>query len=528
MDTEIEEVKQEIRKVEQQIDAVEEQLTKAVTEADVAYWRKEKEQLRKKEEQLRKKEEQLREKELLLLNADTSAAQQDALDPFRRLLVEARVDVRIPEVTELKGYLLHPPRMAFPVSHRRYFQWKSYLSKADNFICHDPARGVCWNLDDHLGIVLRPPATGSTESSYHAYWDCLVTEPISLFSLETLVFDRDTSRFSSSENKRPDKLGMVSRLALWRGEEKGPDTEDDPKQELVRKLIWTYGNLPYLLCYYANAAIVTYCALVHDAKRCKTEVVDLITVNLSVVEDRLLASLIGFNISKLLMRLSEAGIVLGVESDFYDYRTDGKTVFVGTGVDKIYRDKRTFEKVYQIYKSIKDCPNAEQVLKINAADRRFRMIPRCLVKSRARPEDELLKALINVAEALVWLHGKNLMHRDITWRNVLRNTSGTNWVLIDFDETAATPCGHAHGLCVEAHAPEMSRGRHDSSVDIWGIGHLIRSSGINGLSAGVRELQRDCLQTDASRRPNAETCLERLKCLRRMTNMNLHMDFESC
>uniref|UniRef100_A0A7I4CZ08 Protein kinase domain-containing protein n=1 Tax=Physcomitrium patens TaxID=3218 RepID=A0A7I4CZ08_PHYPA len=430
MDTEFEEVKQEIRKVEQQIDAVEEQLTKAVTEADVAYWRNKEEQLREEKKQLRKKEEQLREKELLLLNADTSAAQQDALDPFRRLLVEARVDVRIPEVTELKGYLLHPPRMAFPVSHRRYFQWKSYLSKADNFICHDPARGVCWNLDDHLGIVLRPPATGSTESSYHAYWDCLVTEPISLFSLETLVFDRDTSRFSSSENKRPDKLGMVSRLALWRGEEKGPDTEDDPKQELVRKLIWT--------------------------------------------------------------------------------------------------DKRTFEKVYQIYKSIKDCPNAEQVLKINAADRRFRMIPRCLVKSRARPEDELLKALINVAEALVWLHGKNLMHRDITWRNVLRNTSGTNWVLIDFDETAATPCGHAHGLCVEAHAPEMSRGRHDSSVDIWGIGHLIRSSGINGLSAGVRELQRDCLQTDASRRPNAETCLERLKCLRRMTNMNLHMDFESC
>uniref|UniRef100_A0A7I4CX07 Protein kinase domain-containing protein n=1 Tax=Physcomitrium patens TaxID=3218 RepID=A0A7I4CX07_PHYPA len=325
MDTEFEEVKQEIRKVEQQIDAVEEQLTKAVTEADVAYWRNKEEQLREEKKQLRKKEEQLREKELLLLNADTSAAQQDALDPFRRLLVEARVDVRIPEVTELKGYLLHPPRMAFPVSHRRYFQWKSYLSKADNFICHDPARGVCWNLDDHLGIVLRPPATGSTESSYHAYWDCLVTEPISLFSLETLVFDRDTSRFSSSENKRPDKLGMVSRLALWRGEEKGPDTEDDPKQELVRKLIWT--------------------------------------------------------------------------------------------------DKRTFEKVYQIYKSIKDCPNAEQVLKINAADRRFRMIPRCLVKSRARPEDELLKALINVAEALVWLHGKNLMHRDITWRNVLRNTS---------------------------------------------------------------------------------------------------------
>ncbi|KAG0561143.1 hypothetical protein KC19_9G041100 [Ceratodon purpureus] len=181
----------------------------------------------------------------------------------------------------------------------------------------------------------------------------------------------------------------------------------------------------------------------------------------------------------------------------------------------IYKDKSTFEKVHQIYESIKDCPNAEQVQKIYKADRRFQMIPRCLVQSRARSEDELLKALINVAEALVWLHGRNLMHRDITWRNVLRNISGTNWVLIDFDETSATPCGHAHELRVEAHAPEMSRGRHDSSVDIWGIGHLIRSSRIEGLSAGVLELQRDCLQTDASRRPNAETCLERLKCLRR-------------
>jgi hypothetical protein len=115
------------------------------------------------------------------------------------------------------------------------------------------------------------------------------------------------------------------------------------------------------------------------------------------------------------------------------------------------------------------------------------------------------------------------MHRDITWRNVLRSTSGTNWVLIDFDETTATPCGHAHELCVKAHVPEMSRGHHDSSVDIWNIGHLIRNSGIKDLSADVQELQRDCLQTDASKRPNAKICLERLKCLCGLTTM---VDFD--
>nr|PNR42919.1 hypothetical protein PHYPA_017751 [Physcomitrium patens] len=61
----------------------------------------------------------------------------------------------------------------------------------------------------------------------------------------------------------------------------------------------------------------------------------------------LLALLIGFNIT---------GIVLEVESNFYDYCIDEKTIFVGIGINKIYKDKRIFEKMYQIYESIKDCP----------------------------------------------------------------------------------------------------------------------------------------------------------------------------
>lgn len=73
---------------------------------------------------------------------------------------------------------------------------------------------------------------------------------------------------------------------------------------------------------------------------------DLIIVNLYIVEDMLLALLIGFNISKLLMYLSKAGIVLEVESNFYDYCIDEKTTFVGIGINKIYKDKRIFEKMY--------------------------------------------------------------------------------------------------------------------------------------------------------------------------------------
>ena len=103
------------------------------------------------------------------------------------------MDSRILDVSELKSYFLHPPHVAFPVSHRRYLQFMNYLTKADNFICHDPARGICWNLDDYLANELRPPSTGISEASYIYFWDTLVNQPIALFSLETLVFDRDTA-----------------------------------------------------------------------------------------------------------------------------------------------------------------------------------------------------------------------------------------------------------------------------------------------------------------------------------------------
>ena len=57
------------------------------------------------------------------------------------------------------------------------------------------------------------------------------------------------------------------------------------------------------------------------------------------------------------------------------------------------------------------------------------------------------------------------MHQDITWRNVLRNMSGTNWIVIVFDEATATP-SHAHELREDTHALEMISGPHDSSVNI--------------------------------------------------------------
>ncbi|CAG8637692.1 9736_t:CDS:2, partial [Paraglomus occultum] len=53
---------------------------------------------------------------------------------------------------------------------------------------------------------------------------------------------------------RPDLSYLVLDACLVRGGEKGPDNDDDPEEELVSKLTWTYGNCPYIFGYYAKSA----------------------------------------------------------------------------------------------------------------------------------------------------------------------------------------------------------------------------------------------------------------------------------
>jgi hypothetical protein len=80
-------------------------------------------------------------------------------------------------------------------------------------------------------------------------------------------------------------------------------TSDDPKQELVSKLEWTYKHLPFLMAYYARATLVTFCALpvAVDAFGKRTKMCrDLIQFDTSRVEDRLHLVLACINLAKLL------------------------------------------------------------------------------------------------------------------------------------------------------------------------------------------------------------------------------------
>jgi hypothetical protein len=120
-----------------------------------------------------------------------------------------------------------------------------------------------------------------------------------------MTAERNKAGEGSIIGKRPDKVvrfGLQS-LVLWRGEEKGPSTDGDPRDELLWKLEWTYEHLPFVMAYYARATQVTFYALhvVVDAfgksmNMCR----NLIAFDTARAQDQLQLVLACINLAKLL------------------------------------------------------------------------------------------------------------------------------------------------------------------------------------------------------------------------------------
>ena len=94
-------------------------------------------------------------------------------------------------------------------------------------------------------VESRPPTDG-TEDLFHSTWDDNITRILKLI-LGNVKPIRNSNRNTSTALKRPDYGLLVNNSCIFRGEENGSDSGDDPAQELVEKLIWTYSPLPYIL-----------------------------------------------------------------------------------------------------------------------------------------------------------------------------------------------------------------------------------------------------------------------------------------
>ena len=92
--------------------------------------------------------------------------------------------------------------------------------------------------------------------------------------------------------------------------------------------------------------------------------------------------------------------------------------------------------------------------------------------------EEQIDAIQSVLNALVDLHEIGITHRDIRWENVLQHEEG-HFFLIDFDEACFGTSPNARmDLAAASHAPEIQKGSHGPSVDIWSVVYLC--SRLNG------------------------------------------------
>jgi len=98
-----------------------------------------------------------------------------------------------------------------------------------------------------MNAVQMPSSAMGTESTYINLWDCSIRNLLEVLILGA-TSRRDTCWFTETGKCRPDYTLIIGDKCPFRGEEKSPQNLDNPKAELVDKLVgWKYGPAPYVL-----------------------------------------------------------------------------------------------------------------------------------------------------------------------------------------------------------------------------------------------------------------------------------------
>ncbi|KAJ4829749.1 hypothetical protein Tsubulata_043744 [Turnera subulata] len=448
----------------------------------------------------------------------------------------------IPNLFDLSWYLQEPPpeELRFPLRKDVYRDLPHgkelfFTTSSEPFDC----RGIVF---DTLSSIIRPNpsitgATASSRDSFIGLWDDCINRVVSKFcSVEMVVVRKPTSSSTADtlQDQWPNVTGFVRNFCLWRGEETDQLREGqmDPSSSLVEKLMWTYLDLPYILGYYAVGYLVTFCALYRSQDRVVRT--DLYSLDLSSPVDRIKALVPCYRVAGLLPLLADrcfnntnnaaAGSVSGTHTKQLTF-SDFERVDMGNGnvmemtpntVTRFFSGKRKWAAVKEVYDYLDHrIPHAECIYRCSEKDLALVFKPRG-VKCKPSSCEQLVEALKYVTKALVALHDLSFMHRDLSWDKVLRRSDREQgeWFVCGFEEAVGAPQIYPHGIgeARGRHAPEMGRGMHGVKVDVWGVGHLVKTCGLggNGVPKMLKELQNRCLDQNPEQRPTAADCYHHL------------------
>lgn len=132
-----------------------------------------------------------------------------------------------------------------------------------------------------------------------------------------------------------------------------------------------------------------------------------------------------------------------------------------------------------------------------------------LAEVGARPQEEAIRAMALIAEALDYLHARDVVHGDIAPTNIVFDRGGSPY-LIDFGSAwrGDTPVGSSRGTPSFQRA-DQSHPQPSSNDDVYSLGQVLRAS-IEGLDEAGSALI-DALQYDDSRQLTAAAFVEALR-----------------
>ncbi|THU75853.1 hypothetical protein K435DRAFT_813962 [Dendrothele bispora CBS 962.96] len=148
-----------------------------------------------------------------------------------------------------------------------------------------------------------PPPLNGTEDSYHMFWDDNIRKVVQIIVPSGKAI-WNSNKHTATGILRPDFGFILDDHCPFRGEEKGPLNDEDPRAELSQKLRWDYGSVPYVLGYYCSGTRLTYVAILRpeQANR-EPQIQDLGTVDLSTRVGRIANMRWLINLSPLLQDL---------------------------------------------------------------------------------------------------------------------------------------------------------------------------------------------------------------------------------
>lgn len=435
----------------------------------------------------------------------------------------------LPSLFELSWYLQEPPpeELRFPLRRDVY---RDLPQGKESFFTTSPEPLDCraFTFDILSPIIRNNPgisiATASCRDSFIGLWDDCINRVVSKFcSIEIVMIRKSSSMTSTLQDQWPNVTGFLRNFCLWRGEEADQlrDSSIDPSTSIIEKLSWTFADLPYILGYYAVGYIVTFCALSRSQDRIVRT--DLYSLDLCSPSNRMKALIPCYRIAGLLALLCDRCInnVGSYKpfpySDFERIDSGNNNIIEMTPrtVTRFFPMKRKWAAVKEIYDFLDQrVPHAEFIFQSSEKDLGLVFKPRG-IKCKPASFEQLVEALMYVTKALVALHDLSFMHRDLSWDNVVRRSDNeSEWVVCGFDEAAAAPQINPHGgelVAGRARAPEMGRGLHNVKVDVWGVGYLVKTCGLDGgVPKLLRELQNRCLDHNPEHRPTAADCYHHL------------------